>query len=52
MAGLEEIIKEHIRADGPISLADYMTLCLSHSEKGYYMTRDPFGEKGDFTTAP
>ena len=49
---LEDIIKQKIRDEGPISLADYMSLCLGHSEHGYYMTRDPFGVKGDFTTAP
>jgi SAM-dependent MidA family methyltransferase len=30
----------------------YMALCLSHPEHGYYMSRDPFGEAGDFITAP
>jgi NADH dehydrogenase [ubiquinone] 1 alpha subcomplex assembly factor 7 len=29
-----------------------MSLCLGHPEHGYYMTRDPFGTQGDFTTAP
>ena len=37
-----------IRADGPISIAEYMRLCNAH----YYATRDPFGAAGDFTTAP
>ena len=49
---LEDIIKQKIRDEGPISLADYMGLCLGYPEYGYYMTRDPFGVKGDFTTAP
>lgn len=30
----------------------YMELALAHPEYGYYMTRDPFGSAGDFTTAP
>jgi len=30
----------------------YMQLCLGHPRHGYYMTRDPFGAEGDFTTAP
>lgn len=30
----------------------YMTLCLSHPQHGYYMTRDPLGASGDFTTSP
>lgn len=33
-------------------MAEYMALCLGHPEYGYYMTRDPFGAQGDFTTAP
>ena len=31
---------------------DYMAICLFDNEYGYYMTRDPFGRNGDFTTAP
>ncbi|MDQ8729031.1 SAM-dependent methyltransferase [Bradyrhizobium sp. LHD-71] len=30
----------------------YMELCLTHPQFGYYMTRDPLGREGDFTTAP
>ena len=30
----------------------YMELCLTHPHHGYYMTRDPLGREGDFTTAP
>ncbi len=30
----------------------YMSLCLGHPQHGYYMTRDPFGAAGDFTTSP
>ena len=37
-----------IRAQGSISIADYMRQCNAH----YYATRDPFGAAGDFTTAP
>ncbi len=49
---LEAIIKQQIRDNGPMSVADYMSLCLAHPEHGYYMKRDPFGVDGDFTTAP
>jgi len=55
MTALEHIIKQKIRERGPggyMDLGEYMSLCLSHPEHGYYMTRDPFGQKGDFTTAP
>ena len=41
-----------IAQDGPISVARYMALALGHPTRGYYMTRDPFGSDGDFTTAP
>jgi SAM-dependent MidA family methyltransferase len=41
-----------IRAEGPLSVADYMAECLLHPEFGYYATRDPLGAAGDFTTAP
>ena len=41
-----------IAAQGPISVAQYMTLALHDPEGGYYATHDPFGGKGDFVTAP
>jgi NADH dehydrogenase [ubiquinone] 1 alpha subcomplex assembly factor 7 len=41
-----------IASEGPISVERYMALCLGHPRHGYYMTRDPFGREGDFTTAP
>nr|WP_249159220.1 SAM-dependent methyltransferase [Bradyrhizobium jicamae] len=30
----------------------YMELCLMHPDHGYYLSRDPLGREGDFTTAP
>ena len=33
-------------------LADYMRLCLTHPQYGYYVTHDPIGAAGDFITAP
>jgi NADH dehydrogenase [ubiquinone] 1 alpha subcomplex assembly factor 7 len=41
-----------IAAQGPIGVAQYMTMALHDPEGGYYATRDPFGKKGDFITAP
>ena len=41
-----------IAAQGPISVAQFMTLALHDAEGGYYATRDPFGRAGDFVTAP
>lgn len=52
MTRLAELLAARIRADGPIPLADFMAAALADPEEGYYMTRDPFGAGGDFTTAP
>jgi SAM-dependent MidA family methyltransferase len=49
---LEDEIRQLIAVDGPLSVARYMELCLAHPTHGYYVTRDPFGVHGDFTTAP
>ncbi len=49
---LEALIKDRIKQHGPLTVADYMKLALTHEELGYYTTRDPFGQNGDFITAP
>lgn len=49
---IETEIHRLIRVAGPMPVSQYMALCLTHPEHGYYATRDPFGEAGDFTTAP
>jgi len=49
---LDAEIRARIRRDGPISMADYMEASLTHAEYGYYRTRDPLGEAGDFITGP
>ncbi len=49
---LEERLVDLIRLKGPITVADYMADALGHPNDGYYMSRTPFGAKGDFTTAP
>ncbi|TAE34503.1 MAG: class I SAM-dependent methyltransferase [Alphaproteobacteria bacterium] len=51
-SALEQIIRERIKARGAITVAEYMDMALGHEQYGYYMNRDPFGEHGDFTTAP
>lgn len=45
-------MKRRIDAEGPLSIAQYMDVCLGDPEYGYYTTRDPFGASGDFITAP
>ncbi|CCE03453.1 SAM-dependent methyltransferase [Bradyrhizobium sp. STM 3809] len=45
-------IKRLIKASGPMPVWRYMELCLVHPEHGYYISRDPLGREGDFTTAP
>ena len=52
MNRLGEKIAGLIRATGPISVADYMAICLFDPDDGYYTTREPFGVEGDFITAP
>ncbi len=49
---MEAEIRRRIAAAGPMPVREYMALCLSHPEHGYYMTRDPLGRAGDFITAP
>lgn len=49
---LKKRIAELIAETGPIPVSQYMTLCLFDTADGYYTTREPFGAKGDFTTAP
>lgn len=51
-ASLKTRIQRLIETSGPISVSEYMTMCLGDPDAGYYMTRDPFGTQGDFITAP
>ncbi len=52
MSALKAELVALIRDEGPIPVSRYMALCLGHPRHGYYMSRDPFGAAGDFTTAP
>jgi SAM-dependent MidA family methyltransferase len=49
---LQSEIKTLIKASGPMPVWRYMELCLTHPKFGYYVSRDPLGREGDFTTAP
>jgi len=44
---------EHIRENGPMTVAQFMGACLYDPEDGYYATRPSIGgENADFLTAP
>jgi NADH dehydrogenase [ubiquinone] 1 alpha subcomplex assembly factor 7 len=49
---LQSEIKKLIKSAGPMPVWRYMELCLMHPRYGYYLSRDPLGREGDFTTAP
>jgi len=49
---LQSEIKKLIKSSGPMPVWRYMELCLMHPQHGYYLSRDPLGREGDFTTAP
>ena len=59
MSPLDAEIRSRIEQDGPLSIAEYMALCLLHPDYGYYTTSTPVGGRasssrqgGDFITAP
>ncbi len=52
MTDLSDLIRQRIADAGPVSVAEFMGVALTHADGGYYVTRDPFGAAGDFTTAP
>lgn len=52
MNTLKQELEHLIQTEGPLSVARYMSLCLSHPKYGFYMTHDPLGLDGDFITAP
>jgi NADH dehydrogenase [ubiquinone] 1 alpha subcomplex assembly factor 7 len=49
---LQAELKKLIASSGPMPVWRYMELCLTHPKYGYYVSRDPLGREGDFTTAP
>ena len=49
---LGDHIKARVAAHGPMRLDEYMSTCLLHPTLGYYTTQTPFGQAGDFVTAP
>lgn len=49
---LVQILRTMIEVKGPVTVSEFMQRALSHPQHGYYMKKDVFGTKGDFTTAP
>lgn len=49
---LSDQLKARIKFGGPITLADYMKEVLINPMSGYYMSKDVFGQQGDFITSP
>jgi SAM-dependent MidA family methyltransferase len=49
---LDAEIRRLIGIAGPMPIAEYMRLCLTHPQHGYYVNRDPLGSGGDFVTSP
>jgi SAM-dependent MidA family methyltransferase len=49
---LQSELRRLIKSSGPMPVWRYMELCLTHPQYGYYVSRDPLGREGDFTTAP
>jgi NADH dehydrogenase [ubiquinone] 1 alpha subcomplex assembly factor 7 len=48
MTALGQHLARRIRANGPMSVAEFMDETVAH----YYASGDPFGRTGDFITAP
>ncbi len=46
------VLKDLIQREGPISLSQFMEICLYHSTYGYYIQHSPIGSSQDFITAP
>jgi len=49
---LSDLIDMQIRQHGPMSIANYMGLALTHPRHGYYRQGSAIGAGGDFITAP
>lgn len=47
-----DIIKEKVRLNGPLTVAEYMNIVITNPTEGYYMKKDVIGETGDFITSP
>lgn len=48
---LAQRIKDNIRRNGPMTIAEYMSECLWDDADGYYATKTVLGRNGDFITS-
>ena len=46
------LIIRQLATTAPLSLSQYMELCLGHAQHGFYRQPQPFGAGGHFITAP
>ncbi len=51
MNALEQLVRDEIRARGPMRFDRFMDLALYHPEHGYYAKARPIGRTGDFFTS-
>lgn len=49
---LATLLKQQIRAYGPMAVSHFMSDCLFHETYGYYTRQAAIGAAGDFITAP
>lgn len=52
LPNLMDILKEKIRLNGPLTVAEYMHIIITNPTEGYYMRKETIGESGDFITSP
>src|SRR3954470_11091427 len=51
-SGVEEVIRDEIRRNGPITFHRFVELCLYHPQFGYYnAAKIRLGKEGDFYTS-
>src|SRR5260221_13801808 len=48
----KKYLEDRITQEGPLTIAQYMSLSLYHPEYGYYRNYNPIGMQGDFITSP
>ena len=49
---IEKKIKDLIKKSGPLSISQYMEICLWDDKNGYYTSNQVLGGDGDFITSP